>query len=650
MALTSLPGTIVAAHAAWDQRRRGVSTVWVLLGLAFYDAFRKLLTLGVRFGEADSPGPTSAITFNARMAYHYWPRMLVWDGNTVHRMVCSEAVVDYLNCKSELLVPPVYRRMIMDSGANILFTSFVTQVYRPRKSDKRWDTANSSEQVLDFEGTYLLFIPDHEKKQIRHAGLECLGSAALGSTELMSANQLNAHGVGFCSPPATWGPHWGPHLFTGDSPARVEILHNCTVGLDRLPLIENVHTPQMLQLLKEKNYTLVSLATGEALDPSDALPHVFHHGAGVHADRAITANPDLQECYYTCTQYSNEYRHGIVTKLTALLASAFGPNTHDDTIAQPEITGQPVGPQRPTIEDCLKGISDEQLAELFRCAMEEGEYGTAMKLLKGKQQQVHLWNARLMFLSADLTQSILEHSEGHNLRPTDMRLLLPVLSRWRASLRKRRVGRKSTDPEHNFAPLTSWSCDIHTWPVRSYPHGFKYAVVFRSRKRKMRFVYFIKQRSEMDKALKALWAYVRRTCALLSQPPGLILQHVWSDQEGALYNDNTCQRISKELGFVIEACPKDLHELNSGVEHDQWMLEQMTNAALNFSGAPVVLWPFPYLQAARILNIKPEPSELHPDTGRTLCPYEAAFPGQPINISNYRTCLCPIRACMRASM
>jgi hypothetical protein len=101
-------------------------TFYSPFGPAHHDASRKLLTLGVRFGEADQPGPGENI-FSAHVANYVWPHKLGWELESVGKPVYSEAVDDFLALESCMLCPSPRMQMIMDSGANIFFTPLVDE-------------------------------------------------------------------------------------------------------------------------------------------------------------------------------------------------------------------------------------------------------------------------------------------------------------------------------------------------------------------------------------------------------------------------------------------------------------------------------------------------------------------------------------------
>ena len=52
----------------------------------------------------------------------------------------------------------------------------------------------------------------------------------------------------------------------------------------------------------------------------------------------------------------------------------------------------------------------------------------------------------------------------------------------------------------------------------------------------------------------------------------------------------------KSGGIDCSACPKDQHYRNPLAEYSLWLLEQIVNASINYSGVPGVLWPISWLR------------------------------------------------------
>ena len=97
-------------------------------------------------------------------------------------------------------------------------------------------------------------------------------------------------------------------------------------------------------------------------------------------------------------------------------------------------------------------------------------------------------------MSPDVLDGIIRQTARHGLRDGDAnKHLLPILAKWRASLRLSKRKSKARDPRfRDMAPFACWSTDIHEWPVRSYPHHYKYFAIFHERKHHLRFVFLLK--------------------------------------------------------------------------------------------------------------------------------------------------------------
>ena len=287
----------------------------VIDGLGLYDASRRLKTLGIRFGEADSPGPMDSMV-STHMASYIWPNRLSWDGSSRSTLanVISDKAYDVVQAIGYLVAPITAATMlIVDSGASIFFTSLAEETDNKVGSTATWNSASSAGMSVDFEGNYRLFVPDYRRERVLFLNPWCLGAAAMGPVELASVNQLNARGIGFTSPPVTWGREWLPHLFRGDSPAKVLIVHECKIHTNGLPIMQHVHTKDALCLLQTHGFKLECMASGEILDPSVVLPQLFHHAGGPGADLALSTNPALNQTYLSCSEFSDERALAIST-------------------------------------------------------------------------------------------------------------------------------------------------------------------------------------------------------------------------------------------------------------------------------------------------------------------------------------------------
>ena len=377
----------------------------------------------------------------------------IWPG-TLDRLpdICiSEVTEDFIEAANS--VPSCPHQMICDSGATSVMSFFGDEFDNRRDTDIRWNSASSSDLPCEFEGEYRLFLPDPDKNVLYFSHVYGLCVKHLGNVELCGVVQLNKQGIGFTSPPWTWGPQWPPHLFRGNSPRDVQVFYNCWVAANGLPMLPNCHTKGAVHLVCQQGYILKDLVTGNTLVPHEVLPHIF----GVESPRSlfVSAADDIDSYLLSL---GRGMAQGESCSMAALNAT----------------TG--VNPM-PSMSEIIDSIPDDKRAELFVHALENGEPATAFKLLKGKQHAVHLWSSRLIHPSSDMLERIIQGTTGHGLRRDDVRLLLPSLARMQTTLRAtRRVRRSKSATVH--AAFTAWSLDIQYWPVYSWPHGFRYVAVF----------------------------------------------------------------------------------------------------------------------------------------------------------------------------
>ena len=161
---------------------------------------------------------------------------------------------------------------------------------------------------------------------------------------------------------------------------------------------------------------------------------------------------------------------------------------------------------------------------------------------------------------------------------------------------KRRV--KYT-PHKPRAVGTSWSFDIHSWPLHSQPHGYQYAAVFVERRTRWVYVHFLKNKSDVVHSLDSLRKYVAKNFSWCR------LEHIWSDEEGGLLKESTVGDWSDQMKVHIECVPPDQHWRNSTAESSQYQLELLTNIGLKFASLPRSYWPFAYAHAVWCLNRRP---------------------------------------------
>ena len=187
-----------------------------------HGASRRLLTLGIRFGEAESPGPGGSL--KDHYANYVYPRdpNLNWEPDCTIA-TCSERVLAYLYNSTQTLLPQKRGHMICDSGASLFFSGLIKEIDRKVASKATWNSASSASLKVDCEGRLRLWVPDHSSKLAMFHHYKCFGCEVMGELELAGVDQLNWSGIGFTSPPWSWGAN--PCLFRGDCPSNVWLFH-----------------------------------------------------------------------------------------------------------------------------------------------------------------------------------------------------------------------------------------------------------------------------------------------------------------------------------------------------------------------------------------------------------------------------------------
>lgn len=530
--------------------------------------------VGFRFGEADHPG------------FDQW-----YSDGTKAWSARADPVIQFYLCNDSSVVD------YADTGASVRISGCAREVDNLKESSLTWGGAAAAARPVDFEGDYRYFVLQDDG----NVGFKYVWSLIVkdfGNLELSSISQLNEMNLGFDSPPGLVAREALdgniPHFYRVNGNQRV-IVASCYRGSNGLPVVPRLSTHTAAQMVFSGK-RLVDLATGAPLEWDVVFPHL--------PLAELAARPNLQP---------------DSPLSVAQLASAMG------------LIGESNGDDAKFID--LSKLSAEQINGLFDAAMREGDLSTAFKLLKGKEREVQRTYARLLHPAPAKFESWLRGSVGHRLSPGDSGLVRQSLARWRSCLTaSRRVRHTAHTPR---VAGTSWSLDIHTWPLLSSPHGYRYAAVFVERTHRWLYVHFMQKKDQLLEALESLRRYV----AVNMAARGVRLEHVWSDEEGSLLTEISDQWQS-DNGVKVEGVPKDQHWRNSSVEQSQFQLEQLTNIAMKFSGLPRSYWPFAYAHAVYVLNRRPCSALISKD-GREMSPFESMF-GKVPDISDLRTFGCPV--------
>ena len=469
---------------------------------------------------------------------------------------------------------------LADSGAVGLLSYLADEFDNKERSKILWSSASNDGNTVDWVGYYRFFVADHEKRIVhfQHLWGLCVETMTL---ELFGICQLNTFDIGYDSPPINKG---SPYLYRSDPGNKV---HECSILQNGLPHINNIHTQQALGLLHD-GYKLCALDSGEEIQLSSAIPAL----ASLINDTVISSSLSSSLALHRFRPVVQAL--GRAKEILAINNASYSPTTLGTGETSTD-TNTGHGPL--TLEDTMRALTEEQRADLFKHSIETGQFEQAMRIIKGKQREVHLWCNRLGFVSPDVMDGMLRQTVNHGLRDGDgNKHLLPILSRWRASLRlTRRRGVARAPTREPLPDFSAWSADLHEWPVRSYPHNYKYFVVFHERRHHLRFVFLLRKKSDLQSALIALNAFIEGRCSLHSSEKARF-RFLYSDLEGALYNEKGCRKWLRDNGVHIEACPPHHHEMNSAAEQDGFLIEQIVNSMLNFARAPEALWPFAVVQ------------------------------------------------------